>query len=116
MNMLTATKSVLGKNYLKFSGRASRSEYWYWALVRFLLVVLIYLYLFFVSVPTGTLMLVLFQLFCFLPDLAVQFRRMQDCNINGLWFLLIYVPSLAINVFNWKLTLERQAGNSSLVE
>lgn len=106
MNMLTATKSVLGKNYLKFSGRASRSEYWYYTLVRILLIILILLYHYFVFKSIGFLMLVLFQIFCFLPDLAVQFRRMQDCNINGLWFLLIYVPSLAINIFNWKLALE----------
>jgi uncharacterized membrane protein YhaH (DUF805 family) len=76
-------------NYVNFSGRACRSEYWYWALFVFLadLVALIIdwvLGVYFISS--------LFGLAVFLPGLAVAIRRLHDLDRTGWWILLSLIP------------------------
>lgn len=78
-------------NYVGFSGRAPRSEYWYFVLFNIL-----------VSIATGIIDLAvfggggfapitnLFSLAVFLPSLAVSFRRLHDIDRTAWWFLLIF--------------------------
>jgi uncharacterized membrane protein YhaH (DUF805 family) len=60
-------------NYVNFSGRAIRSEYWYWVIGY--------------QVTTT-----LFGLAVLLPGLAVTIRRLHDLDRTGWWFLLSFVP------------------------
>ncbi len=79
------------QKYAQFSGRARRSEYWYFFL--FSLIVSFILGLADVTMGTltntGTGMLGgLYSLVALIPSLAVGVRRMHDVGKSG-WFLLI---------------------------
>lgn len=96
MNFTQAISSVLGK-YATFSGRACRSEYWYWTL--FTIIVSIVLSLvdasLFASEQYGMLSLI-FSLVVFIPGLAVTVRRLHDVNKSGWWFLIVLIPLLGV--------------------
>jgi uncharacterized membrane protein YhaH (DUF805 family) len=76
-------------NYVNLSGRACRSEYWFWILFTAL-----------AEIVTGTIDLLigadvttgLFGLATFLPTLAVTIRRLHDLDRTGWWYLLVLVP------------------------
>ena len=83
------------KKYVDFSGRATRSEYWYFFLVNFL-----------VSVILGALGLellsTLYILFILIPGFAVFARRMHDINKSGwnwLWGLIPVAGLIVLLVF-----------------
>jgi uncharacterized membrane protein YhaH (DUF805 family) len=96
------------KKYANFKGRASRSEYWWWALF----VTIVYLVLVIPALilgmqtstdggktpgTAGVPFLVVFSVFLLaviLPSLAVLVRRIHDVGFSGLFALLILVPSL----------------------
>jgi uncharacterized membrane protein YhaH (DUF805 family) len=83
--------SVLSK-YAIFSGRARRSEYWYFALFS----VLAYLVCFTIDITLGTIYLnSIYRLVVFLPSIAVGVRRMHDVNKSG-WYLLIPIYNLIL--------------------
>jgi len=89
------------QNYAKFSGRASRAEFWWF----FLFTMIIYFGALFLlggigrglagmnpgadlvrGTFTGTVVVVaLFWLLLFVPMLAVQIRRLHDTNRSGWW-------------------------------
>lgn len=80
------------RKYAVFSGRASRSEYWFWALFHLLLIVA----LIFVDalVFRGTVfpLTTLAWLIMILPGFAVTVRRLHDIDMSG-WFMLVsFVP------------------------
>ena len=80
MDFVQAIKSCLGQ-YATFSGRASRSEYWWFFLFQVL-----------VMVATGMLGDVingLASLALLLPALAVGTRRLHDIGRTGWWQLLL---------------------------
>ena len=76
-------------NYVKFSGRALRSEYWYWVLFTVLgaIVAGIIDVVLSISVISG-----LFGLATILPSLAVQVRRLHDLDRTGWWIFLGVIP------------------------
>ena len=88
---------ALGK-YAVFSGRARRSEYWYFVLFSCLIAfVLLALGLSVAKAANGPPTLAgylvdLFSLLVFLPSLAVSVRRLHDIGMNGWWVLLNLVP------------------------
>jgi uncharacterized membrane protein YhaH (DUF805 family) len=71
-------------NYATFSGRSSRSEYWWWTL--FALLVSMGL-----SLIHETLSGV-FSLAIFLPSIAVAARRLHDIDRSGWWQLTALIP------------------------
>jgi len=77
------------RNYVGFSGRACRSEYWYWVLFTIVggIVTLVVDYSAFPDASTPPLNS-LFNLGCFLPSLAVSFRRLHDIDRTGWWWLI----------------------------
>ena len=80
MDFVQAIKSCLGQ-YATFSGRASRSEYWWFSLFQVL-----------VMVATGMLGDVIngiASLALLLPALAVGARRLHDIGRTGWWQLLL---------------------------
>jgi uncharacterized membrane protein YhaH (DUF805 family) len=76
-------------NYVKFSGRAVRSEYWYWVLFTVLggIVAGIIDVVLSISVISG-----LFGLATILPSIAVQVRRLHDLDRTGWWIFLAVIP------------------------
>lgn len=85
---MTFTESVTKcfTNYVGFSGRASRSEYWWWVLF----VVLAMLVLGMVSIDIANI----FSLAVLLPGIAVGARRLHDIGKSGWWQLLGFIPVL----------------------
>ena len=83
------------KNYFKFSGRATKAEYWWWLLF----IVLAGIVLAVVDTLTGTmgmfgdsgLLGFLFELATLVPSFALGARRLHDINRTGWWLLLWFV-------------------------
>lgn len=80
-------------NYVIFSGRACRSEYWYWALF----VVLCDIAAGIVDAALGNYAVTsLIDLVFFLPGLALAVRRLHDLDRSGWWFLLVLIPVVGL--------------------
>lgn len=71
-------------NYAEFSGRATRSEYWWFEL--FLVLVIVG------AAMLGETLSNLVSLAVLLPSLAVGARRLHDIDKSGWWQLLYLVP------------------------
>jgi len=85
--------SVL-KNYALFTGRARRSEFWYFSLVSFI----ISMVLAFAGASLGLPYLdSVYSLAILLPSIAVGARRMHDVGKSG-WFMLIPIYNLILAV------------------
>lgn len=105
---MTAVNTVLKQKYADFSGRARRSEYWYFVLAYFVAIValeILGVILGAIAKPLGVLVLiVLFVaiLGIIVPSLAVGVRRLHDTGKSG-WFLLFglipFVGGLILLVF-----------------
>jgi uncharacterized membrane protein YhaH (DUF805 family) len=79
------------KNYVGFSGRAGRKEYWMF----YLIYILIFIALSIIGsmLPKISLILiVIFSLGMFLPTLAVTMRRLHDTDHSGWWILIGIIP------------------------
>jgi uncharacterized membrane protein YhaH (DUF805 family) len=106
------------KNYVTWKGRATRAEYWWWALFTFI-VTLPFSIIDNVSsrealqaaVESGDqsaalvavfgptfFILMLVSLVLFLPSLAVTIRRLHDIDRSGGWYWIIFVPFAGIIV------------------
>jgi len=96
MSFGDAITNCLTNNYMGFSGRASRSEYWFWVLFT-ILVSLVAGIMDGLIFGTGTLSSISSILF-FLPGLAVLVRRLHDVGRSGWWFLstILILPFLLI--------------------
>ena len=102
MNMKESVVSVL-TNWKNFSGRASRSEFWYFALasaILGLIVGAIELATGLISIEdpnaTGPLSAIL-NLLLAIPSIAVTSRRLQDHGYSG-WWQLSYITVIGIFV------------------
>jgi len=88
MNFFEAIKSGF-LNYVNFSERAVRSEYWYWVL--FCLICGIATSILDVALFPESVVSPLnavFTLATFLPGLAVAVRRLHDIDRTGWWLLI----------------------------
>ena len=97
MNFSQAISSAFS-NYVNFSDRACRSEYWYW----FLCVVLGQLVALIVDSVIGIQLTIgIFSLVVLLPGIAVGVRRLHDLDRSGWWLLLGFVPLVGIILIVW---------------
>jgi len=86
-------------NYVNFSSRAIRSEYWYWVLFIILaeIVTSIIDFALGFQLTTG-----IFGLATFLPSLAIAIRRLHDLDRSGWWIVLVLIPLIgAIVLIVW---------------
>jgi uncharacterized membrane protein YhaH (DUF805 family) len=90
------------KKYVDFTGRAARSEFWFWTLFAVL-----------ASIAGGAIDFVLFPdaitspvqsivgLVLLLPGIAVSIRRLHDLDRTGWWFLLAFTVIGMIVLIIW---------------
>jgi uncharacterized membrane protein YhaH (DUF805 family) len=88
MNFGEAIKSGFS-NYATFSGRAARSEFWYWALFAFLVTAAGGIIDRALVESEAGLIGPLISLALLLPGLAVAARRLHDLDRTGWWLLII---------------------------
>jgi uncharacterized membrane protein YhaH (DUF805 family) len=83
------------KKYATFSGRASRSEYYYWMLFIFItsyfLSIIGILGLGNNSISGSGIFYDLFFLITILPIVSVTARRLHDINFNGLFSIIVFL-------------------------
>ena len=95
------------RQYATGSGRASRSEYWYWMLFTLLgslVTTIIDVSVFQTNIadhhaaqPVHTV----FELITFLPSVAVGLRRLHDTNRSGWWILISLTIIGIIPMISW---------------
>ncbi len=117
MSFIESIKSCFSK-YVTFKGRAARSEFWFFALFVFLggLVLQVFMYMSFdtdammAAAQNGTfepgmsfafpivpmILIVVFLLVTFLPNLSVMVRRLHDTNRSGWWYWIALIPVIGI--------------------
>ncbi len=91
MGFVDAIKSGFS-NYVNFSGRAIRSEYWFWTLFVIVGLVIAALIDYTIFGTPEALFYGVFGLAVFLPGLAVTIRRLHDVDRTGWWIFLNLVP------------------------
>ena len=116
MDFTSAIKSGFS-NYFNFSGRASRSEYWYW----FLFTVIVGFGLGFIEGFLGLYLVApemteygemggvgllspIANLALFIPGLAMAWRRLHDLDKSGAWWFIWLTCVGAIVLLVWAAT------------
>lgn len=112
MNMMQAVQSVYG-NYVTFSGRAARSEYWWFFLFSIIASILLGIVEAslglgqgvvtsgngsFSANYSGGILSGIWALANFLPSLAVSARRLHDTDRSAWWLLIAFVPLIGVIV------------------
>ncbi len=101
MKMKEAVISVL-TNWNNFSGRACRSEFWFFCLAAVLVQVIISI----IEIATGMvdiestemgILSIIFTLLILVPSISVTSRRLQDRGLSG-WWQLLYLTIIGIPV------------------
>lgn len=88
MNLQEAVRSVLSK-YADFTGRARRSEFWFWELAVIIASIVTNIVDAIIDIPlTGAIV----GLAVIIPGLAVGARRLHDTGRSGWWQLLGLIP------------------------
>lgn len=77
------------KNYVGFSGRARRREYWLFVLAN---VIVSFVIGFIAGLIKFPLLGSIYSLAVFLPSLAVGVRRLHDIGKAGVWYLIAFIP------------------------
>ncbi len=84
------------RKYAVFSGRASRSEYWYFTLFFIIFSYALFGidYYFDLTTPDSTLGLLsgIFSFALLIPSLGVGVRRLHDIGRSGWWLFIMLVP------------------------
>ena len=91
------------KNYVGFSGRARRKEYWMFTLINAIVGAIINVIQLILGLELPYLSM-LYLLATFLPVLALAIRRLHDTDRSGAWALLFFVPFIGWLVllgFGW---------------
>ena len=90
------------KKYADFSGRASRSEYWWF----YLLIIIAYVVAMIVDSVIGTdqalgpygIVMAMLMLALLIPSLAAGVRRLHDTERSGWWLLIVLIPLIGVIV------------------
>lgn len=92
MKFTESVKTVYSK-YATFSGRATRSEYWWFVLFLYATILCVVL----LGVATGIdkpflALIGIFVALSFIPIVALRVRRLHDIGKSGWWIFLGFVP------------------------
>jgi uncharacterized membrane protein YhaH (DUF805 family) len=111
-----AVRSVFSK-YVQFTGRARRSEYWYYTLFAVLVAIglgIVDGIIFGFEPEDPSILSNLFALGTFIPGLAVSVRRLHDTNRSGWWIVLPYALLGASIFFFASIMLGSGAGGANV--
>ena len=98
MTFEESIKSAFSK-YATFSGRARRSEYWYFVLAFSVLSTLFTVLDSAVDSSVFTWLNSVLSLAVFLPNLALCWRRMHDIGKSGAWSLIVLIPFVGCIIY-----------------
>lgn len=79
------------KNYVTFRGRATRPEFWFFALFNGIITIILTQFGKFIH---NDALLYVYALFIELPYLGVAVRRMHDIDRSGWWILVPFVNAV----------------------
>lgn len=85
--------SVCLRKYATFSGRASRSEFWWFTLAIFIAAL--------VGMMIHQAIYLIVMLGVLLPSWAVSWRRLHDVNHSGAWSLISFIPGGFLLLLYW---------------
>ncbi|RYH07284.1 DUF805 domain-containing protein [Tropicimonas sp. IMCC6043] len=91
MTFQDAVKTCLTQKYVDFSGRARRSEYWWFVLFVFIGNIIF-------GIIGIDLLGALWSLALLLPGIAVGVRRLHDLDKSGWWLLIALIPLIGLLV------------------
>jgi uncharacterized membrane protein YhaH (DUF805 family) len=97
------------RHYVTFSGRAPRSEFWYWQLFAVIVSIVANVIDTAIGLP---LVSVIVSLGLLLPGIAVGVRRLHDIDRTGWWLLLVFTIIGTILLIVWA-CFEGTAGSNS---
>jgi uncharacterized membrane protein YhaH (DUF805 family) len=95
LSFVDAVRSALSK-YATFSGRARRSEYWWFVLFNIVVSIVARLIDSAVSSQSVGFVSIIVGLALFLPGLAVSVRRLHDIGKSGWWILFGLIPIIGV--------------------
>jgi len=99
-------------NYANFSGRSSRSDYW-WSYLISRSVGLIFSLLVFVNEWVGLTFFSIWYLAIFIPSLAITIRRLRDGGHSWPWVFINFVPVIGEVWFLVLLCMPTKRSNSN---
>ena len=104
------------KNYVGFSGRARRREYWYFTLFSLLITIALSILDYIIFELSSESVLGIFTgayaLAVIIPTFAVTFRRLHDTGRSAWWWLINLVPFLGNLIYLYLLILDSQPGEN----
>ncbi|MDE6150897.1 MAG: DUF805 domain-containing protein [Prevotella sp.] len=92
MDFNTAVHICLKEKYASFSGRARRSEYWFFMLFYMIVVLGTSVIGGIISETLGTLLYAVSTLALICPAISVMVRRLHDTGKSGWWYWIALVP------------------------
>ena len=100
------------KKYTLFTGRARRSEYWYFVLVNLVIALVLAMVDGLIRKMLGMSPFgMLYSLAVLVPGIAVSIRRLHDTDRSGWWLLLALVPLVGL-VLIWFLAQDSMASTN----
>ena len=112
MTFKTSVATCFSK-YVNFQGRASRSEFWWFALFVFLVY---FIAIIIDDVTDQSIVQLIVDLALFLPSLSVQARRLHDIDKSGWWSLLGIIPLIGSIILLIMCTFEGTPGTNRFGE
>lgn len=88
------------RNYVNFTGKANRPQFWWFQLASFIIAVVLSLVLSAIAsalnAPVIILLAYVYALFMLLPSLAIGARRLRDAGFSPWWLLLLLLSGLGL--------------------
>ncbi|WP_312557252.1 DUF805 domain-containing protein [Empedobacter brevis] len=123
--MIDWYKKAVFENYANFSGRARRSEYWYFVLCNFIITLILYIPMIIAIAINGNSdspgalfylaygLLMIYAIATFIPSLAVVVRRLHDTGKSGWYYLIGLIPLVGVILLLIWLFSDSQPGSNN---
>lgn len=93
--------NVLKNHYADFSGRATRREFWMFALFNFLVSIIISVLDSMLFGGESTPLSLLYSIGVLLPSIGIGIRRLHDIGKSGWWLLIGLIPFVGWIILIW---------------